>query len=200
MAISNAANQVITVNLVPGKIAKPVVHLSQYDNGAGRPIRFDIYDGEQAYTIPNTVSVTLEGTKPDGYGFSYTTTKSGNTVTASNYSNQMTAVVGLTHAQLVFTNTSGARVGTIPIVIDVSRAGLSSDTVISASEIAVIEEAQQSYNRMQAQLNAITQASTVDDEVIAARVNFNAQIRGSLKVRLDDFLEYSVIKTVTDLT
>ena len=161
MAISNASNQIVKVNLIPG-IIPSVLHLSQYDTGAGRPITFSVYDGSQAFTIPSGVSIAFEGTKPDGNGFSFTCTKSGSNALLTNYTNQMTALSGKIMCQLVFTDTSGGRVGSLPVLMVVTPAGINGDTVISDSDIEAIVAAQNQYAVLNARLNvAIGQVNTI---------------------------------------
>lgn len=46
-------------------VAKPVVHVSQYD--VGRQFKFKIYDGATAYTMPVGTNARVEGIKPDGH-------------------------------------------------------------------------------------------------------------------------------------
>ena len=160
MAISNASNQIVEVNLIPG-IVPSVLHLSQYDTGAGRPITFSVYDGSQAFTIPSGVSIAFEGTKPDGKGFSFTCSKSGSNALLTNYTNQMTALPGKIMCQLVFTDTSGGRVGSLPVLMVVTPAGINGDTVISDSDIEAIVAAQNQYAVLNARLDAaIDQVNT----------------------------------------
>ena len=160
MAISNASNQIVEVNLIPG-IVPSVLHLSQYDTGAGRPITFSVYDGSQAFAIPSGVSIAFEGTKPDGKGFSFTCSKSGSNAFLTNYTNQMTALPGKIMCQLVFTDTSGGRVGSLPVLMVVTPAGINGDTVISDSDIEAIIVAQNLYAVLNAKLDtAIDQMNT----------------------------------------
>lgn len=166
MAISNASNQIVKVNLIPG-IIPSVLHLSQYDTGAGRPITFSVYDGSQAFAIPSGVSIAFEGTKPDGNGFSFTCSKSGNSALLTNYTNQMTALPGKIMCQLVFTDTSGGRVGSLPVLMVVTPAGINGDTVISDSDIEAIVAAQNQYAALNARLDAaIDQVNTMTNEAI----------------------------------
>lgn len=169
MAISNASNQIVKVNLIPG-IIPSVLHLSQYDTGAGRPITFSVYDGSQAFAIPSGVSIAFEGTKPDGNGFSFTCSKSGSNALLTNYTNQMTALPGKIMCQLVFTDTSGGRVGSLPVLMVVSPAGINGDTVISDSDIEAIVAAQNQYAVLNARLDAAISAATQDSEVQDIRV------------------------------
>lgn len=175
MAISNASNQIVKVNLIPGKIPS-VLHLSQYDTGAGRPITFSVYDGSQAFTIPSGVSIAFEGTKPDGNGFSFTCSKSGNNALLTNYTNQMTALSGKIMCQLVFTNTSGGRVGSLPVLMVVTPAGINGDTVISDSDIEAIIAAQNQYAVLNAKLDTAISAATQDSEVQDIRVKADGTI------------------------
>lgn len=169
MAISNASNQIVKVNLIPG-IIPSVLHLSQYDTGAGRPITFSVYDGSQAFTIPSGVSIAFEGTKPDGNGFSFTCSKSGNNALLTNYTNQMTALSGKIMCQLVFTNASGGRVGSLPVLMVVTPAGINGNTVISDSDIEAIIAAQNQYAVLNAKLDTAISAVTQDSEVQDIRV------------------------------
>lgn len=130
MSIVNALNQTIKVNLIPNYTPMPIVYLSQYDNGLGRPIRFEVYDGDQEYVEQQGITIRLEGTRPDGFTFSYGTSHSNNVVIVSDYTNEMTYLDGNVRAQLVFTNSSEARVGTIPIVMHIERAGINADTIL----------------------------------------------------------------------
>ena len=196
MAISNASNQIVKVNLIPG-IIPSVLHLSQYDTGAGRPITFSVYDGSQAFTIPSGVSIAFEGTKSDGKGFSFTCSKSGSNALLTNYTNQMTALSGKIMCQLVFTDTSGGRVGSLPVLMVVTPAGINGDTVISDSDIEAIIAAQNAYAVLNARLDAAISAATQDSEVQDIRVKANGKTAASagnavreqiteLKNKLDD--------------
>ena len=169
MAISNASNQIVKVNLIPGVIPS-VLYLGQYDTGAGRPVTFSVYDGSQAFTIPSGVSIAFEGTKPDGNGFSFTCSKSGSNAFLTNYTNQMTALPGKIMCQLVFTDTSGGRVGSLPVLMVVTPAGINGDTVISDSDIEAIIAAQNQYAVLNAKLDAAISAATQDSEVQDIRV------------------------------
>ena len=139
MAISNASNQIVKVNLIPG-------------------------------VIPSGVSIAFEGTKPDGNGFSFTCSKSGSNAFLTNYTNQMTALPGKIMCQLVFTDTSGGRVGSLPVLMVVTPAGINGDTVISDSDIEAIIAAQNQYAVLNAKLDAAISAATQDSEVQDIRV------------------------------
>ena len=127
--------QAFNLNLIPEQ-APVVIHCDQYDKGTGRLV-ISLFEDSVAYTPSGTAVV--QGEKPDGKGFSYSATLSGNTVTA-NLTEQMTAVAGKVRCQLVITETSG-RTGTFVFILDVQKSALPSDTDMSASEYEFIEEA-----------------------------------------------------------
>ena len=60
--------QTINLNMVPGSVY-PVIHVSQYDNDSGA-LKFNLFNGS-AFSVPAGSAVVINGTKPDGYGFSY---------------------------------------------------------------------------------------------------------------------------------
>ena len=78
----------------------PVVYANQYD--VGRPFIAEIYDVDGSpYTFTND-TVTLQGTKPSGTGFSYTVTPNGSTV-PFDATGQMTVVHGFVRCGLIIT-------------------------------------------------------------------------------------------------
>ena len=127
--------QTFELNLIPEQ-APVVIHCDQYDKGTGRLI-VKLYEGDVAYTPTGTA--VIQGTKPDGKGFNYSATLSGNTVTAD-LTEQMTAVSGRVRCQIVVTESSG-RTGTFVFILDVQRSALPADTDLSESEYQLIEQA-----------------------------------------------------------
>lgn len=126
--------QTIDLNLIPD--SEPViVHVDQYDTGTGR-IRANLYNGDQTYSPSGTA--VIQGTKPDGHGFIYAATISGNVVTA-NLTEQMTACAGNVRTQIVVTETNG-RTGTFCFTLAVQKSGLPADTDMSASDYQMVEE------------------------------------------------------------
>lgn len=130
--------QITNLNLIPGSVL-PVVNVSQYDKG--RQFQLLVSEGEYAYDLTGK-TVTIRGTKPDMHGFDYGTTDGVLTV-AGNVVNvftttQMTAVAGQVMAELRIA--SGSTIlGTINFIINVEASALSDDTIISDTEIPVIE-------------------------------------------------------------
>ena len=127
--------QTFDLNLIPDS-APVVVHCDQYDHGTGRLV-ISLYDGPIAYSPSGTA--VIQGVKPDGHGFDYSCTLSGNVVTA-NLTEQMTAVAGQVRTQIVVTESTG-RTGTFVFILDVQRSALPADTDMSESDYQMIEQA-----------------------------------------------------------
>lgn len=127
--------QTFDLNLIPDS-APVVVHCDQYDHGTGRLV-ISLYDGPIAYSPSGTA--VIQGVKPDGHGFDYSCTLSGNVVTA-NLTEQMTAVAGQVRTQIVVTESTG-RTGTFVFILDVQRSALPADTDMSESDYQLIEQA-----------------------------------------------------------
>lgn len=127
--------QTFDLNLIPDS-APVVVHCDQYDKGTGRLV-INLYDGAIAYSPSGTA--VIQGTKPDGRGFDYSCSLSGNVVTA-NLTEQMTAVAGQVRTQIVVTESTG-RTGTFVFILDVQRSALPTDTDMSESDYQMIEQA-----------------------------------------------------------
>lgn len=129
-------SQSINLNLIPGAV-KPIINVSQYDKG--QTWLFDVYAGSQTFSIPSGTTVTIQGTKADNTGFQYTCTFSGNVVTAIEQQ-QMTVFPGKVECELVLTK--GAElIGSLNFVLIVEPAALRDDTIISDTELPLIEQA-----------------------------------------------------------
>lgn len=134
--------QTINLNMIPGGVM-PVVYCSQYDNQTNAII-FKLYNGSETFNVPAGAAVLINGTKPpvDGEvtGFSYSAASiSGNTVVC-NVTTQMAAVIGDVLCELRI-RTSTQIVGSINFILRVERSALNDDTVLSETEIPLIEQA-----------------------------------------------------------
>ena len=134
--------QTIKLNLIPGGVM-PVVYASQYDNQTNAVI-FELYNGDLPFPVPSGAAVLINGTKPatDGQvtGFSYSAASiSGNVVTC-NVTTQMTAVAGDVLCELRI-RTATQIIGSINFILRVERAALNDDTVLSETDIPLIEQA-----------------------------------------------------------
>lgn len=108
MAIST---QVRDLNLIPGKSAPVVVHLSQ--GNVGDNIQFNLYDGTEKY-YPYGVSITVNGMRRDEtfFGPIPVTFTQGSNVVSFAVTSTMTAYSGGVIAELTITDTGGNTVGT----------------------------------------------------------------------------------------
>lgn len=125
------------LNLIPGGVPA-VVKASQYDK-TSRTINFSLYNGDVAFNVPTGASVYVQGTKPDNTGFQYACTFTDNIVSFG-IEDQMTVLSGEYQAEIRITK-DGDILGTANFVFAIEKAGLSDDTVISETELPLIEEA-----------------------------------------------------------
>lgn len=132
-------NQIYKLNMIPDKV--PVmVRVSQYDQYS-RTIIFDLYDGAIEYEIPTGSTLTIRGTKPDKTGFEYPCTFSGNRVEFL-LEPQVSVISGLVPAELRITSNNEI-VGSCNFIFNVEETPLDKDTIISDTELPLIEEASQ---------------------------------------------------------
>lgn len=152
--------QTYNLNLIPNKVPV-VVNLSQYDK-TSRTLNFNIYNGDVLFTIPTGSSITVRGTKPDKTGFEYSCTFSGSVISFK-VQDQMTVLSGKYPVELRITN-SGEILGTANFIFDVEKTTLDDDTIISETELPLIESAEQNAIRAEtaAQQAETTLANKVD--------------------------------------
>lgn len=128
--------QQFDLNLIPSQ-APVVVPVDQYDTGTGRFV-ISLYMDDVPYSPPSATAV-IQGTKPDGHGFNYSATLSGNTVTAD-LTEQMTPVAGDVRTQVVI-HEADDRTGTFAFILRVQHSALPDDTDLSESDYTLIEQA-----------------------------------------------------------
>lgn len=159
--------QVTKLNLIPGGVL-PRINVTQYDYGS-RALEFIIYNGDQRFTLASGMTARIQGTKPDRFGFDYaaSVSTSNNKITAD-LTQQMTACHGDVLTELVILK-SGERIGTIDFILDVQKAGLSDETVVSDSELPdIIAQATEQMERAEA---AATTATTKASEASTSATN-----------------------------
>lgn len=122
----------ITPNGVP-----QIVKLSQYDKTMPT-LAITLYNGSQVFTIPTGCTAYIEGTKADKTGFQYPCTVSGGVINAT-ITEQMTAFAGRVPCEIVLRK-SGERKGSANFFLDVEPSALSDDTVISDSDLPIIQQ------------------------------------------------------------
>lgn len=132
-------SQTYDLNLIPSQI--PVtIHCSQYDDGS-RTFVFNLYEGASAFEIPTGASATFSGVKPDGLGFQYACAITGASQVSVDVALQMTAVAGDCPCKVTVYDTDSNVLGSALCVLDVERHPLQDDTVISDSDIPLVQEA-----------------------------------------------------------
>lgn len=139
--------QSINLNLIPGQVL-PRVNVSQYDSGT-RTLHMAIYNGNLAFSVPSGVTGVVQGTKPDRMGFQYAATvTAGSNIAEIDITQQMTAVSGEVSCELVLSQGDN-RIATINFIIFVEPAALTDDTIISDTELPLIEEAAELAEQIQ---------------------------------------------------
>lgn len=129
-------SQTFSLDLIPKGIP-PIVYVSQYDKGQTWNIGI-LKDGSP-FTVPGGSVVTVQGTKEDGTGFQYSCTFSGSQVVVTE-EQQMTMFAGDVATEIRITN-GGAIIGSLNFIIRVEPAALADDTVISETDLPLIEKA-----------------------------------------------------------
>lgn len=131
--------QQIKLNLIPGQVF-PRVNASQYDSGT-RTLQMALYNGDQVFNIASGMTAVVQGTKPDRTGFQYAATiTEGSNIVTLDITQQMTAVNGDVICELVISNGDN-RIATVNFILYVEAAALAGDTVISETDLPLIEQA-----------------------------------------------------------
>lgn len=129
-------NQSFNLELIP-KGVPPIIHVSQYDKGQTWTIT--VTENGIPFTIPANTSVAVQGTKPDNTGFQYAGAADASVVTFI-VQQQMTVLAGELDCELVLVN-GDDQVATINFVLAVEPAALDDETIISETELPLIEQA-----------------------------------------------------------
>lgn len=131
-------SQTFELDLIPQGVP-PVVHVSQYDRGQVWFI--EVLENGVPYEIPTGCAVTIQGSKPDNTAFQYACTYSGNIVAAV-LMQQMCAVVGDVSCEVRITANDAAQIiGSLNFIIEVEEGSIADDTIISETDISLIEQA-----------------------------------------------------------
>lgn len=128
--------QTYFLDMIPGESTPPVVHVSQFDVNS-RTLTFNLMKGGVAYVPDAGMSVTLDGTKPDGTAFSYPMTVNGSAVSID-VKTQMTVVSGHVKCEVSVSNVSG-KIGSANFILAVEEAAIDDDA-ISETDIPIFED------------------------------------------------------------
>lgn len=135
--------QTFSLDLIPKGIP-PIVHVSQYDKGQTWTV--NITKDGSPFSVPAGSGVTVQGTKEDGTGFQYICTYSGSVVTVTE-EQQMTVFAGDVPVEIRITK-DDAIIGSLNFILRVEKAALADDTVISETDLPLIEEAVEIINQV----------------------------------------------------
>lgn len=131
-------SQTFNLDLIPQGVP-PIVHVSQYDKGQTWDIH--LFENGVVFPVPSGTSAAVQGTKPDNTGFQYPAVISvGDNVVTFTVEQQMTVLGGQFECELVLVNGEN-QVATINFILDVEPTTLDDDTVISETELPLIEQA-----------------------------------------------------------
>lgn len=132
-------NRTIPICIEPGGVPE-IIYVSQYDEGF-QTYEFVPYVNNGTLSIPTNATVTLEGTKPDGYAFIHNCTYNSSTghITYT-VQDQLAAKAGRVWSKLVIRDTSGNVLGFRAIVWIVDFAGVKDGAVVSDSDLSALEE------------------------------------------------------------
>lgn len=130
--------QTFDLDMIPNGVA-PIIHASQYDKG--QTWIFNIFADSTPYNIPAGAAVTIQGTKPDHTGFQYVCDYSGSQVTATEMQ-QMTVLPGDVPTEIRISKDDEI-IGSINFKIRVEPAALADGTVISETDLALIEQVEE---------------------------------------------------------
>ncbi len=126
----------IRVDVTPGGKPK-VIHVSQYDSGS-RNLEFALFSDDAEFIMPEGAEAEINGTKPDGNGFSVLGTVDGNVVSVT-LTEQMAAIAGRVPCKIMVEK-SGKKLLTETFILMVDRAALDKDTLHSESTIRQLVE------------------------------------------------------------
>lgn len=149
--------QTIDLNLIPGAVL-PVVNVSQYDKQA-RALIFNLFSGEEPFSVPASSSVLINGRKPDKNVFSYPVASYSGPSVVVDVTQQMTAVPGGVVCELRITNGQD-EIGSCNFILYVESAPLSDDSVLSDTDIPLIEQAANIAANLNEYIQTTLQASS----------------------------------------
>ena len=168
-------NQTFNLDLIPQGVP-PIVHVSQYDKGQTWEIH--LHENGIVFPVPANTSAAIQGTKPDSTGFQFPAVISaGDNVVTFTLEQQMTVFSGDIDCELVLVN-GDDQVATINFILSVEPAALDDDTVISETQLPLIEQAAELgavINNYATQIHADAEtASTAADDATSAATSASA--------------------------
>jgi len=152
----------VRLDLTPGAIP-PRVKVSQYDDES-REIVFTLVASSGSGSVSDADRAYVCGTKPDGHGFQYDATINNNGTVSVLVVQQMTACSGAVDCEIKLTKTENSReivLNSANFILDVEKAALGEDTIVSDTEIpAIIDAAEANAERAEAAAARAVDAAT----------------------------------------
>lgn len=131
-------SQTFNLDLIPQGVP-PIIHVSQYDKGQTWEIH--LHENGIVFPVPANTSAAIQGTKPDSTGFQFPAVISaGDNVVTFTLEQQMTVFSGDIDCELVLVS-GDDQVATINFILNVEPTTLDDDTVISETQLPLIEQA-----------------------------------------------------------
>ena len=113
-------------------------YITQGDENLGG-FKFNIINGNDYWTIPTGTTFFLNGSRPDGFGFSYPCTWSGHTVTCT-VQESMSAIPGEVHCVLNAYDANSASVGSTSVIAYVEKNPMS-DVKLTTNDFKTLNNA-----------------------------------------------------------
>lgn len=162
-------SQTFNLDLIPQGVP-PIIHVSQYDKGQTWEIH--LHENGIVFPVPANTSAAIQGTKPDNTGFQFPAViTAGDNVVMFTLEQQMTVFSGDIDCELVLVN-GDDQVATINFILSVEPTTLDDDTVISETQLPLIEQAAELgavINNYATQIHADAEtASTAADNATSA--------------------------------
>lgn len=180
MAIST---QIQNLNLIPGKSAPVVVHLSQ--GNVGNTVQFYLYDGDNPY-YPTNVSIAVHGVRADNtvFGPYVVSVTSGSNLVSFDIVTAMTSVNGAAIGELVITDNNQNQIGSANFGMLVEETPYSS-SVTYEDDLSIYQRILAYVQSSSASLSG--QIATTNTRIDNQIATTNSQI-ATLNTRIDNIV------------
>ena len=190
----------IDLDVVPGGDLKEI-WLNQYDEDF--ELQFDLFSRDGDFVVQSGTTAAIRGTKPDGNGFSADAVLSGTQVIVAGDS-QITAVAGRAIFELTLYKDE-KKLNSANFFINVRRAALDKDTVISQSQTRELVEIEDNADEIIAAADRVEAALAVFDNAVSVISDFaenaygdNAIAFGKGSANANDPYTVKMLKRVTE--
>lgn len=191
--------QEYNLNLVPNSV-NVVVPVSQFDY-EGRTIKFNVYNGDQLFSIPSGAGIVVTGRKPDKKIFDYSCTYNGSVVNF-NVKKQMTAVSGDVICEIRI-QSGNQNIGSLNFILRVEPTPYFDEVVISETDLDVINGAEDAAIRAERAAAALTTRETGESVIYQSGgsiVIWASEIFQNLLVKKAGIVEYHINCNITGTT